>query len=136
MMTTIWMVIVVLFVAFVGTLGWAIVERSLRLSMVQQYERRIEAEQSAWAEAFERVINVQTIGTPTPAEVRTETVPDAEERALRAVSEATIQKGMQQLRAIYDAQHMPVEEEVLRAEAISMLNGLDVVPPVPVLTRR
>lgn len=74
---------------------------------------------------IERTQNALTIGSPVPHAVEISHEPDAEERVARLISEDTIARGMQSLRAIYDASGIPVEDEVLRAEATAMLAGVE-----------
>lgn len=124
--------IAVLYMALCGALGWAWVERSLRLSNVSMYERLLEREQDSWAEAFERINNVQTIGSATvrAAEVAHEDTP--EDRVTRQFSEDSIERGVAYLRDnVYASSGMAMPEpELLRAEAISMLGGVIPAPPL------
>jgi hypothetical protein len=77
-----------------------------------------------------RSTNLATIGSPTPHPVEISHEPDAEERVARLISEETIARGMQTLRAIYDTSGIPVEDEVLRAEATAMLAGVEPRAPL------
>jgi hypothetical protein len=79
-------------------------------------------------EQSEALARIYTTGSPAAVEaVVTPGEPDAEQRLASRISEDTIQRGMAHLRVIYG--NTPVEDEVLRAEAESMLNGLE--PRIP-----
>lgn len=91
----------------------------------------------AWRTALDALANMQRHGSPNaPPPVTVSREIDAEERVQRMVSEATIQRGVDQLRAIYTGQglQVPTDEE-LRSEALSMIGGSEPMIETAVLPR-
>lgn len=79
---------------------------------------------------IERTQNVLTTGRAEPPEAIVTREEDAESRVLRVISEETIRHGMQILRdQVYGPAGVAVEDDVLREEAIAMLNGIE--PRIP-----
>lgn len=95
--------------------------------LVLVWERAARARERAFVDfmvkqTIERIASVQQFGTPTPKPPEIARTIDAEERVQRMISEATIQRGMQNLRdTVYRGQ--AVEDDVLRSEVLSMLGG-------------
>lgn len=84
----------------------------------------IETMDRAWEKAYEFLGNMQQLGTPTPkAAVVAEEV-TAEDRVNRAISAATIAKGIERLRQEYVSAGLgvPTDEE-LHSQVLSMLGG-------------
>jgi hypothetical protein len=80
-------------------------------------------------EAMARLLSVQTMGTPTPTPGEVVSEPSPEERATNAAQEATIQKGIGNLREMYKDLGIARSDDELRAEAIDMLGGRSPEPP-------
>lgn len=115
--------------------GW--LAYSLDRQMHERELAKIDAHLADQVKAWKRVLriagNMQTIGTPTPAPVEASRVIDAEERVQRMVSEQTIARGVERLRAEYARANLGVpEDDVLRSEVLSMLGGNE--PTIEMLT--
>lgn len=95
------------------------------------YERVIETQASAQKAAVEHAMNLVNFGMPKRVEaVVEEREPDAATRAARQVTEETIERATEALRTEYQKFGIPVADEELRAEAITLVTGGRWKPPV------
>jgi hypothetical protein len=129
-----WAVIATIVALAEAVVWWALARAHAR--EIAEWRAMPDRVNAVWLATLEKMGNVRDLGTPTPPPVTVSREIDAEERVQRMVSEDTIQRGMQQIRAMYSAANMrPPEDDVLRSEAISMLGGNEPVIETDTLPR-
>jgi hypothetical protein len=101
------------------------------------HARETERLHAQYAVVLERLSNVIQYGTPTPREaVVQDAEPDAEMTVRQRVREETIESGVREMRAAYDAMGLKLSDDEIREEVISMLGGLSPKPnPAVALVR-
>lgn len=99
----------------------------------REHRREIEALHASYARLLETRQNVETYGAARlPEAATTDPEPQPEERAQVAVTEAMIERGMNDLREAYrtiGAYPNHITDDLIREEALSMLNSIAPEPP-------
>lgn len=120
--------VVLLAVAMAAAGALAILLRDARTQIVRERQAHLaetERLNTTHATLMERVLNMQTYGTPTPKEATiSEREPDAESRVLRRISQESIEAGASALKKMYEDAGIIVTIEEVRDEATSMLMGI------------